>query len=76
VQGGDDPSDWKPMASVGAGVREIRIHADGAYRVLYLAARPDAVYVLHAFAKKSQRTQRLHLDLARARLEELLRERR
>jgi len=57
------------MPRVGAGVREIRLHADGEYRVLYLATRPDAVYVLHAFAK-------LDLDLARARLKELLRERR
>jgi phage-related protein len=43
------------MTSVGAGVREIRIHADGEYRVLYLATRPDAVYVLHAFAKSARR---------------------
>lgn len=73
VQEGHEPSDWKPMRSVGAGVREIRIHADGEYRVLYLATRPDAVYVLHAFAKKRQTTPRLVLDLARARLKELLR---
>lgn len=76
VQSGEDPSDWKPMASIGAGVREIRIQVDGAYRVLYLAARPEAVYVLHAFAKKSQRTQKLDVDLARVRLKDLLRERR
>jgi phage-related protein len=72
----DQPSDWKPMTSVGAGVREIRIHADGEYRVLYLATRPDAVYVLHAFVKKRQRTAKLDLDLARARLKELFRARR
>jgi phage-related protein len=76
VQEGHDPSDWRPMTSVGAGVREIRIHADGEYRVLYLATRPDAVYVLHAFAKKRQATPKLAIDLARARLKELLRERR
>lgn len=75
VQGGHDPSDWKPMAQVGPGVREIRIHADGAYRVLYLATRPEAVYVLHAFAKKSQRTRKVDADLARARLKELRPER-
>lgn len=76
VQTGHDPSDWKPMPRVGAGVREIRIHADGEYRVLYLATRPEAVYVLHAFAKKRQATPRLVLDLARARLRELVRQRR
>ena len=73
VQAGHQPSDWKTMTSVGAGVREIRIHADGEYRVLYLATRPEAVYVLHAFGKKRQRTPKLDVDLARARLKELLR---
>lgn len=73
VQAGHLPSDWKPMPSVGAGVREIRIHADGEYRVLYLAKRPEAVYVLHAFEKKRQRMRKLDVDLARARLTELLR---
>ena len=76
VQTGQDPSDWKPLSRVGVGVREIRIHADGAYRVLYLATRPEAVYVLHAFVKKRQATPKPDLDLARARLGELLRERR
>jgi len=75
VQQGHDPSDWKPMPRVGAGVREIRIHADGEYRVLYLATRPDAVYVLHAFVKKRQATPKLDIDLAQARLRELLRRR-
>ena len=60
------------MTSVGAGLREIRIHADGEYRVLYLATRRDAVYVLHAFVKKRQRTAKLDVGLARARLKELL----
>jgi len=76
VQDGHDPSDWKPMPRIGAGVREIRVHAAGEYRVLYLATRPEAVYVLHAFAKKRQATARLDVDLARARLMELLRLRR
>ena len=76
MQTGQDPSDWKPLSRVGVGVREIRIHADGAYRVLYLATRPEAVYVLHAFVKKRQATPKPDLDLARARLGELLRERR
>jgi phage-related protein len=75
VQQGHDPSDWKPMPRGGAGVREIRIHADGEYRVLYLATRPDAVYVLHAFVKKRQATPNLDIDLSRARLRELLRRR-
>lgn len=65
VQRGIDPSDWKPMPTVGAGVREIRIREDsGAYRVIYLAARPEAVYVLHCFQKKSQQTSRRDIHLA------------
>jgi phage-related protein len=73
VQTGVDPSDWKPMTRVGSGVREIRIHTHGEYRVLYVATRPEAVYVLHAFAKKRQGTPKLDVDLARARLKELSR---
>ena len=69
VQGGEDPSDWKPMPSIGAGVREIRVHEDsGEFRVIYLATRPDAVYVLHAFQKKSQKTSRTDVALAIKRL--------
>jgi phage-related protein len=57
VQHGEEPNDWKPMRSVGPGVREIRVHsADGAFRVIYVASFGDAIYVLHCFQKKSQRT--------------------
>lgn len=68
VQRGDEPQDWKPMTSVGPGVREIRVReASGAFRVIYLATRPEAIYVLHCFQKKSQQTSRHDLVLARAR---------
>lgn len=73
VQQGDEPSDWKPTRSIGPGVREIRVHVEGEYRVLYLATRPEAVYVLHAFAKKTRRIRRLDLEIARTRLKELRR---
>jgi phage-related protein len=56
VQQGLDPQDWKSMQTVGPGVREIRIHVAGAYRVFYLATRPEAIYVLHAFEKKTRKT--------------------
>ena len=69
VQHGLDPSDWKPMRSVGSGVREIRIRdASGAFRILYIASLADAVYVLHAFQKKTQKTERRELDVAILRL--------
>lgn len=65
VQRGLDPSDWKPIPTVGSGVREIRIHEEsGAFRVIYLAIRPEAVYVLHCFRKKSQKTSRRDIQLA------------
>jgi phage-related protein len=76
VQKGRDPSDWKPMPSIGTGVREIRIRdAGGAYRVIYIATLSDAVHVLHAFQKKSQKTTQRDFDLAAARLRQLKRER-
>ena len=54
VQRGSDPADWKPMTTIGPGVREIRIRdASGAFRVIYLATLPDRVLVLHAFQKKT-----------------------
>ncbi len=71
VQNGLDPSDWKPLNSVGIGVREIRIHVGGAWRVLYLAKFAEAVYVLHAFGKKTQQTPQSDLELAAKRYKEI-----
>lgn len=71
-----EPSDWKPMPTVGSGVREIRLRdTDGAFRVIYVAAFEEAVYVLHAFQKKTQQTAKRDLDLAHARLQQLVRSR-
>lgn len=73
VQNGRDPSDWKPMSSVGAGVREIRIRdVSGAFRVLYVAKFAETVYVLHCFQKKMQATGKSDLDLAAKRYRDLL----
>ena len=76
VQQGFDPPDWKPMSSVGFGVREIRIHAGQEIRVTYVANFPEAVYVLHVFMKKSSKTSRRDLNLIAARFREMLRGRR
>ena len=66
VQRGLDPHDWKPMPSVGRGVREIRVRGvDNSYRGIYVANIDDAVYVLHVFAKKSRRTPASDIRLAR-----------
>ena len=72
VQKGLDPSDWKPMTVVGAGVREIRIHTANEYRVMYIAKFAEAIYVLHAFAKKTQQTSKKDIDLASQRYRELI----
>jgi phage-related protein len=75
IQHGREPDDWKPMNAVGRGVREIRIRdAAGAYRVLYVAKFDDAVYVLHCFQKKTQKTSKADLNLAAQRYRDLLKE--
>jgi phage-related protein len=75
IQRGREPDDWKPMSAVGRGVREIRIRdAAGAFRVLYVAKFDDAVYVLHCFQKKAQKTSKTDLNLAAQRYRDLLKE--
>jgi phage-related protein len=74
VQCGLEPDDWKPITSVGTGVKEIRVKdAAGIFRTIYLATRPDAVYVLHCFQKKTQQTSQRDVELARKRLQDVLR---
>ena len=74
VQRGLDPAAWKPMTTIGRGVREVRIRDEaGPFRVIYIATFAEAVYVLHAFQKKTQRTARRDLDVAASRLRELMR---
>lgn len=69
VQQGLEPDNWKPMTTIGPGVREIRVReGTGAFRVIYVAFIADAVHVLHAFQKKSQKTPKPDLDLAARRL--------
>ena len=72
VQAGLLPADWKAMPSVGPGVSEIRVRAGGAFRVLYVAKFPEAIYVLHAFQKKSSKTSPVDIELARRRLHAVL----
>jgi len=68
VQFGLKPSDWKPLTTVGSGVREVRIHCEGQFRVIYVAKFDDAVYVLHAFQKKTQKTRKQNVEIGRRRL--------
>jgi phage-related protein len=75
LQGGNEPANWKAMPSVGLGVSELRVRAGGAFRVMYVAKFAEAVYVLHAFQKKSRKTARLDIEVARRRLRALIEER-
>lgn len=72
VQRGEQPTDFKPMSAIGKGVEEIRIvEESGAYRVIYVARRVEAVYVLHAFQKKTQATSQRDIDTAKRRFAQL-----
>jgi len=77
VQIGSQPRNWKPMDSIGPGVSEIRVRTNEGgnqeHRVVYVARFAEAVYVLHAFEKKSQKTSQHDLDVARARYAEMIR---
>jgi phage-related protein len=75
VQNGLDPNDWKPMKTIGAGVKEIRVKDEsGIYRVLYLAKFAETVYVLHCFKKTTPKTSKVDKDLAAKRYKDLLKE--
>ncbi len=71
IQRGFDPTDWKPMKTVGAGVREIRIRVMGEWRILYVAKFAEEIYVLHAFQKKTQKTRQKDIEIARRRFNQL-----
>lgn len=76
VQRGLEPNDWKPMTTVGQGVKEIRIHLENEYRVLYVAKFQEAVYILHSFIKKTQQTSKKDIEIGKQRYREILEKRR
>jgi phage-related protein len=76
LQRGQQPDDFKPMPAIGRGVEEIRIWDEsGTYRVIYTARLRDAIYVLHAFQKKTQTTSTRDLETARQRLAQAMKDR-
>jgi phage-related protein len=72
IQSGRQATDSKAIPLVGPGAIEIRVHAENEYRVFYVAKFADAIYVIHLFAKKSQKPSSLDVELARKRYRELL----
>jgi phage-related protein len=75
VQQGEAPPDSRPMSIVGKSVQEIRIRTTDAYRVFYVAKFSEAIYILHAFQKKTQKTARTNIELGQQRYKQLLHER-
>lgn len=74
VQRGKQPNDFKPMPAIGRGVEEIRIWDNaGTFRVIYTARMSDAIYVIHAFQKKTQTTAKRDIETAKARFTQLTR---
>ncbi len=72
VQRGKQPDDFKPMPSIGKGVEEIRVWDEaGTFRVIYTARLADAVYVLHAFQKKTPTTSPRDIETAKTRFAQL-----
>ena len=71
LQAGLMPSDWKPLKAVGAGAIEIRIHREGEWRVVIVAKFESAIYVLHAFEKKTRATRDSDIAMARKRYREI-----
>jgi len=76
VEQGLGPTDWKPMSTVGDGVCEVRVRAEGAFRVFYVAKFAEGIYVLHAFQKKSRQTARLDIEIGARRYRQLVSQRR
>lgn len=75
IQNGLEPFDWKPMITVGSGVQEIRIRTQQAYRVIYVGKFKEAIFVLHAFQKKTSKTSQTDIILARERFQRLMQRR-
>ena len=71
IQRGLNPTDWKPMTSVGSGAYEVRIHLLGEWRIIYVAKFAESVFVLHSFQKKTQKTSQADIEIARRRYRQL-----
>ena len=76
IQQGESPFNWKPMNTIAAGVREIRISdTDGIFRIVYVAKFEEAIYVLHAFQKKTKKTSKSDIEAAKKAYKMIIEER-
>jgi phage-related protein len=72
IQKGEEPSDFKSIPTIGKGTKEIRIWTGDAYRIFYVAKFAEAIYVLHAFQKKTQQTSRQDIELGKQRYQQMM----
>ena len=73
LQEGDRPLNSRPMPSIGARVFELKEQDERTwYRVIYLAKIRNRIHVLHCFEKKSAKTGKVDLTVAKARLKRVL----
>lgn len=72
VQQGLQPTDFKPMVVIGKGVAEIRVWTGETYRIFYVAKFPEAVYILHAFGKKTHKTSKKDIEVGKQRYQQML----
>lgn len=72
IQKGQKPSDFKPMPIIGKGVEEIRVWTGNTYRIFYVARFPEAVYILHVFGKKTQKTAQEDIELGQKRYQQMI----
>jgi len=63
------------MPRIGVGVCEMRIHTAVEHRVCYVAKFAEAIYVLHAFEKRTRKTSQRDIELARQRYQALVAQR-
>ena len=69
LQQGQQPTDYRPMSSIGPGVFELRDQDERAwYRVIYLSRVRNVIHVLHCFEKRSRETPMKEINTARQRL--------
>lgn len=71
VQFGGEPTDYKPLPTVGRGAYEVRVQIEGVWRAIYVAKFETAIYVLHAFQKKTQKTRKDDIELAKKRYKQI-----
>lgn len=75
LQEGLEPDDFKPLPTVGRGVYEIRVRnarGQNTGRCFYVVKFDEAIFILHAFEKKQQKTPKMNLEKGQERYKELL----